>query len=410
MADNEFTLGITITLPVSVAFGATVYAPATAEAHTFVPTYGISALELHSFSTSSNDAHLTYALSAAQALPVTLTYDGVTTPKFYFNVGITNTDGYSFPSDVQHSVVFGISSLGTALSSGVVGTMHDSDSRTLPATMTAQGSALSALYTLYINVSTPINVAYGQTIYAPATAMATVLSPAWNGLSSLNVASFSASASNSRLSYAISAANAFPVQLIWNGVSSTKFNFNIGITNNGGDTNTFNSVTFTMSSYGTALSANAGIRPMSSGNATSIVYDISATGLPASAITGFTATPRSNYMTLTWVNPTDIASANIRRSLTTTVDSVLSGELIYSGTSTTYNDTSSTGLSAFFYGAYAIDTDGNVSDIVSLSAMGTGSQPYDPSDDPTQNEADLYSSTNETYQTRRFRLVAEDII
>jgi hypothetical protein len=265
-------------------------------------------------------------------------------------------------------------------------------------------------YTLGITTTLPSSVAFGATVYAAATAQPHTFVPSYDGVSALELRSFSASASNSTLTYTISAPQAFPVQLTWDGANASKFVFNIKIDNNSPDANTTGTVVFDVSSLGTALSSGGSGSMHDSISETSPATVI-ALGAPASAITAFTATPYASYIKLDWVKPSgDLTSINVKRSLTTTVNHVSVGELIYTGLLTTYNDTSSVGLSGFYYGAYAIDGDGNVSTVTSVSAMGVLQQNYPDSDDVTQNVLDPLSLTYETYNSRRQRLIAEDVI
>jgi len=401
MANNEYGLSILTTLPSSVAYGATVYAPATAVGVSFSPAYGISAINVASFSASANNSNLTYAISAGSAFPKTLTWNGLVGTQFNFNIGITNT---SPTVAINNSVTFSMSSYGLTLSGGVTGTMGSGLSTTAPATINALGAPV---YGLSILTTLPSSVAYGATVNAPATAVMVSVNPAYS-ISAVNVVSFSSSANNSALTYAW--AGSFPQTLTWNGTVGTQYNFNIGITNTSPDANTNNSVTFSMSSYGIALSGGVlGAGTGNNGLSTTAPATILAVGATASAVTLLSATPYSNYMRLDWHNPSDLSAVIVRRS-PRVVTLVTDGVNIYQGTSSTYNDVSSIALSAYCYGVYATDTDGNVSSMASVSAMGLGPQAYPPSSDASQNLADPKSQTHETYNTRRQRMLANDEI
>lgn len=270
-------------------------------------------------------------------------------------------------------------------------------------------------YTLNIFATLPATVAYGATVTAPATALAQSFTPN-EGVTALKIQNFSASASNAALSYALSG-HTLPRTLTYDGINLPRYEFNVQITNNSPEATITNTVFFTMSSIGTALSGGGSI-PTILGTMPSINYNSALSSLDAlgnsvaSGVSGLVAVPHADYMALTWTNPSDLSAVNVSTSLTDRVTSVGIGTIIYHGTNASYNHTG--GISAtqipFFYGVYAADADGNVSTVVATSAICIKTQTYPPNDDPAQNVLDPISIFGETIGARRYRLLAEDLI
>lgn len=138
MADNNYTLGLSFTAFPTVGYGTTWTVPGSAEVHTFVPAYGLSAVRVQNLSVSGSNTTVKYAVSADRTLPTTLTWDGATGQTFNFKVSANNQSLHA--ATLSTTILVYASGYGI-LSAGVAGTVHTTTSESQSNTFLAAGDA-----------------------------------------------------------------------------------------------------------------------------------------------------------------------------------------------------------------------------------------------------------------------------
>jgi hypothetical protein len=137
MAANNYTLSLTFTPIVSVAYGATTYVPGTGTI-TVTPASGLSAVQIQSLSVSGTSTVLSYALSTSMALPALLTWNGAAGTTITYNVSVNNLALHA-SSIAASATVYG-TALGI-LSAGSSGTVLSGVSYSTADAFTAYGDA-----------------------------------------------------------------------------------------------------------------------------------------------------------------------------------------------------------------------------------------------------------------------------
>jgi hypothetical protein len=139
MADNNYTLGLTFDGFGNIAYGSTETQLGTAEAHTFNPAYGLSAIRVQNLSVSASN-NIGFALSANRTFPTTLTWNGAIGQMFNFLVSANNTAVHA--SALTGTVNVYASAYGI-LSAGVTGTIQNATSYSSDDTFIALGDVAS---------------------------------------------------------------------------------------------------------------------------------------------------------------------------------------------------------------------------------------------------------------------------
>jgi len=378
MADNNYSIGNSVNLNTTVAYGTSSVITGFIYPHTFNPVYGVTALNLAMPTISGNNSIPTLSIGTTATFPFEVTWDGISATPTGFYYTITAGNNTPHATDLTTTTFVRVSSRGVALSAGVVGTMSDLTNETEDfATV-----ALATPATYVVNLAAPTlsrSVAYAATVTVPGSASVGTFSPAY-GVSSLKIASLSVSGNNSNVTLGITTTATLPATVTWNGLTQSEpIWYTITVANTAlHGTTLFTNAVVTASSYAVGLSGGA-IAKLSTDQlfTGATVYAITAVGdnTAPSGVSGFTIRPGQTRLGLSWVNPVmaDLSAIAVRYSEALPAPATYSSGIhVYRGIE---QGTVHTGLTAgqeLYYSIFAADNVGNWSSLTTTtSAVGT---------------------------------------